>query len=181
MSKRIVLTAGHSYKDSGAVTTMDGVLYKESVISAKFRNALAKKLRDRGFEVITDGDGDENDTLNNAIGLIRKYNPALALEIHCNASSNPTAHGIETISLPKDKHISQEISMAVSRITQEKLRGDNGWIDQSQSARGKLGYVNAGGLILETFFISNHNSLRFWLDNYWLVATEVADTLESIL
>lgn len=177
MSKKtIVITAGHSNKDPGAVTVVDGVTITEAEISARFRNALTKKLSDH-FNVVTDGTGEVNQTLNDAITLIKRHTPVVAIEIHTNASSNPQAIGVETISLPKDKKLSQGISAAIASVMGERIRGDNGWIDQSQSARGRLGYINAGGIIIETFFLSNHESLRKWLDKYWLVADAVAKYL----
>ena len=59
-------------------------------------------------------------------------------------------------------------------------RCDGGWIDQSQSARGKLGYVNAGGLILEVFFISNPTEMAVYQARKWLVAQAIADVLREV-
>lgn len=58
-----------------------------------------------------------------------------------------------------------------------RLRGDNGWIDQSKSARGRLAYVNAGGLIVELGFISNEDELARFNARYWLAAKAVAKVL----
>ena len=84
---------------------------------------------------------------------------------------------METISLPKDKALAQRISQAIARVMGARLRGDAGWIDQSKSARGRLGFVNAGGLIVELFFISNPAELAAWDAKKWLVASAAADVL----
>ena len=62
-----------------------------------------------------------------------------------------------------------------------RLRGDNGWIDQSQSARGSLGYINAGGLIVELEFISNDDKLKTFNEKYWLAAKAVAEVIKEYL
>ncbi|WP_323016498.1 N-acetylmuramoyl-L-alanine amidase [Castellaniella sp.] len=177
---KIVITAGHATvdrPDSGAVYNGR----KESEVMTAFRNIVALKLRQAGHEVITDGEGKENQTLNTAIRLIKAHKPDYALEFHTNASTSPAASGVETISLPKDKDISRQISHAISRVLSLRVRGDRGWIDQSQSARGKLGYVNAGGIIVETFFISSRQDLAVWEEKQWLVATEIAKLFDDKL
>ena len=57
------------------------------------------------------------------------------------------------------------------------MRGDEGWIDQSHSARGKLGFVSNGGLIVELGFISNEAELAAFNEKYWLAAKAVADVI----
>ena len=91
-----VVTAGHSNTDPGAVANG----HKESDIACDMRNMIASKLRALGHKVFTDGDGKENQPLSQAIKLVSN---GLAIEIHCNAASNPAASGVECISLPKHK------------------------------------------------------------------------------
>ena len=173
MSKRFAITAGHSDSDPGAVANGR----KEAEIARDMRNMVAAKLRERGHKVMTDGERHQNLPLAAAITLAKQAQ--VAVEFHCNAATSAQANGIETISLPKDKALAQRISKAISGVTGARLRGDAGWIDQSQSARGKLGFVSAGGLIVELFFISNPAELATWDAKKWLVATAVADELEE--
>lgn len=176
MSKYVVITAGHSNQDSGAVgKDKNGKQVKEAEVAVVLRNAIAFYLKDAGITVKTDGVGTNNDPLSSAIKLIK--GSVLAVEIHLNASVNPTAIGIETISLPKDKKISQDISKAIQKVTGSRLRGDQGWIDQSMSARGKLGYVSNGGLIVEVGFLSNTSELHLIQSKAWLIAKEIANVI----
>ena len=176
MSKYVVITAGHSNQDSGAVgKDKGGKIVKESEVAVTLRNAIAFYLREAGVEVKTDGVGNDNQPLSSAIKLIK--GSTLAVEIHLNASVNPTAIGIETISLPKDKKVSQDISKAIQKVTGSRLRGDHGWIDQSMSARGKLGYVSNGGLIVEVGFLSNTSELHLIQTKVWLIAKEIANVI----
>lgn len=168
---KFVVTAGHSDTDPGAVA--NGVT--ESEIAEDMRNMIAGKLRSRGHDVITDGTGSYNQPLNEAIKLIKQGN--LAIEIHCNAAGSTSATGVETISLPAHKTLSQRISQAIAGVTKDKVRGDRGWIDQSQSHRGKLGYVSAGGLIIELFFLTNKQALENYQSVKWIVASAITDEL----
>lgn len=168
-----VVTAGHSNTDPGAVA--NGV--KEAEIAVELRNIITKKLRERGHTVINDGVGKDNQPLKQAVKLIRPG--AVAIEIHCNAAGSASATGVESISLPPLKGLSQRISQAIARVTKDRVRGDKGWIDQSQSARGKLAFVDAGGIILELFFLTNAAALEAYQSVKWLVATAIADELEA--
>lgn len=179
MSKQyvITLTAGHSNVDSGAVTkTSDGKVVKEADLAVKLRNAILHYLQqDKEVVTRTDGYGNVNLPLTDAIKLIKGSD--VAVEIHMNSSTNKTANGVECIALPKDKALAQQLSAAVSKVTGSKLRGTGGHITQEDSARGKLGYVNAGGCILEVGFLSCDSELETFEAKYWLIAKEIAQVL----
>lgn len=165
------ITAGHSNTDPGAV---NGKI-KEADLVVNFRNAVTHYLRESGLQVKTDGTGTKNDPLSAAVKLIQ--GSSVAVEFHMNAAASKQANGIETIALPKDKKLAQDLSKAVADALGSRLRGDNGWIDQSRSARGRLAYVNAGGLIVELGFISNEDELARFNARYWLAAKAVAKVL----
>lgn len=165
------ITAGHSNTDPGAV---NGKI-KEADLVVNFRNAVTHYLREAGLQVKTDGTGTKNDPLSAAVKLIT--GSSVAVEFHMNAATSKQANGIETIALPKDKKLAQDLSKAVADALGSRLRGDNGWIDQSKSARGRLAYVNAGGLIVELGFISNEDELARFNARYWLAAKAVANIL----
>ena len=165
------ITAGHSNTDPGAVNGK----VKEADLVTNFRNAVSFYLREAGVQVKNDGTGSQNDPLSSAIKLIK--GSSVAVEFHMNAAASKQANGVETIALPKDKKLAQDLSAAVATALGSRLRGDNGWIDQSKSARGSLGYINAGGLIVELGFISNEDELARFNARYWLAAKAVAKVL----
>lgn len=167
----VTVTAGHSNSDPGAVNGK----FKEAELVSQFRNAVAYYLREAGIQYKTDGVGTLNQYLNTAIKLIK--GSSVAVEFHMNAAASKQANGIETIALPKDKKLAQDLSKAVADVFGSRLRGDNGWIDQSQSARGKLGFISNGGLIVELGFISNEDELARFNARYWLAAKAVAKVL----
>lgn len=171
----ILLSAGHSNIDPGAVA--NGT--KESDIAIECRNIVRHKLEMTGFPVISDGYGDDNQPLAQAVKLIA--GKRLAVEFHCNASTNPLAGGVECISLPSLRDESQKISAAIVGAMGIKLRGDNGWIDQTKSARGRLAFVVAGGIIVELFFLSNPAELKTWQEKKWLICQAIADAIIDIV
>ena len=164
----VTVTAGHSNKDPGAVNGK----FKEAELVSQFRNAVTYYLREAGIQYKTDGVGILNQDLNAAIKLIK--GSSVAVEFHMNAAASKQANGIETIALPKDKKLAQDLSKAVADAFGSRLRGNNGWIDQSQSARGKLGFISNGGLIVELGFISNEEELFQFNARYWSAAKAVA-------
>lgn len=167
----VTVTAGHSNTDPGAVNGK----YKEADLVRNFRNAVAHYLLSAGVAIKTDGTGGINLPLNNAVVLAK--GASIAVEFHMNAATSKQANGIETIALPKSKVLAQKLSQAVAGVFGSRLRGDKGWIDQSKSARGKLGFVNAGGLIVELGFISNDEELARFNAKYWTAAKAVAKVL----
>ena len=167
----VAVTAGHSRSDPGAV---NGKI-KESELVTNFRNAVAFYLREAGLATKTDGTNSRNDPLSSALKLIK--GSSIAVEFHMNAAASKQANGIETIALPRDKKLAQDLSAAVATALGSRLRGDNGWIDQSKSARGSLAYINAGGLIVELGFISNEAELAAFQARYWIAAKAVAKVL----
>ncbi len=167
----VTVTAGHSNVDPGAVSGK----FKEAELVTNFRNAVAYYLKSSGISIKTDGVGATNNPLASAIKLIK--GSSVAVEFHLNAAGSGQANGIETIALPKDKKLAQDLSKAVAAALGSRLRGNEGWIDQSQSARGKLGFISNGGLIVELGFISNEDEISRFNARYWLAAKAVADVL----
>jgi N-acetylmuramoyl-L-alanine amidase len=167
----VTVTAGHSNVDPGAVSGK----FKEAELVTNFRNAVAYYLKSSGISIKTDGVGATNNPLASAIKLIK--GSSVAVEFHLNAAGSGQANGVETIALPKDKKLAQDLSKAVAAALGSRLRGNEGWIDQSQSARGKLGFISNGGLIVELGFISNEDEISRFNARYWLAAKAVADVL----
>lgn len=147
----------------------------EAALMTELRDIVAGKLRSAGHEVKTDGAKWENWPLVRALKLIPQSDAAI--ELHTNASTNPAARGVEVISLPAQKELARELARRIAHTLEIPVRGAGGWIDQSQSARGRLAFVNAGGLIVEVFFISNPSELARYQDRKWLVASAIAETL----
>lgn len=169
MGKIIVLTAGHSNRDPGAVNGSD----READIAQDMRNITASILRgDYGLTVKTDGEGKGNLPLAQAVKLIA--GAAVAIEFHTNAAANKTATGIEALSTPKNKRWCQVLSGAVAKATGWKLRGDGGYKPDNAGQHSRLAYAQAGGIVFEPFFISNDKDLAYFKANKWAICRAVA-------
>ena len=165
---KITVTAGHGGSDPGAV----GNDLIERDVMTELRDIVARKLQAAGHTVRTDGTRWQNLPLLHALTLVPGSD--CAIELHTNAAANPNAGGVEVVSMPRDKAKAQRIAQAIAAVLGTRVRGDGGWIDQTQTARGRLGFVRAGGLVVEVFFISNRDDCVRYLSRTWMVATAIA-------
>ena len=172
--KTIVITAGHSNTDHGAVNGKR----TEAQIVTEMRNIISKVLRSRGYIVLTDGEGTINNKLNEAVKLVPLG--AVAIDIHLNAAANKNAGGIEALAPEKYKAFCKDLCGSLSQVFGNKVRGsDGGWKPENSGQHSRLAYVSAGGIILETFFISNDKELKTYDDNKSLVSAVIAKTIED--
>jgi N-acetylmuramoyl-L-alanine amidase len=151
---KYLISAGHGGADPGAVANG----HTEASIALDMRDRVAEQLLALRHTVYMDGARGQNWTLKQALPLIKGTD--LAVELHCNAHANLQARGVEVIAMPAKKLVAQRIARALAEATGQPLRGAGGWIDQSQSARGRLAFVNAGGLIVEMLFITHLPDLQ---------------------
>lgn len=168
--KTFVITAGHSNTDPGAVAFGR----KEADIAVDMRNMVAHYLIAAGHTVITDGDARDNKSLNEAVKLIPKG--VVAVEFHCNAAT-PAAKGVELLAATKHKAISKQIAKAIAGVLETSIRGEDGWKPENSGQHSRLAYVQGGGIICETFFITNATELAAWDAKKWLCAKAVAQAL----
>lgn len=181
---KLTITAGHGQPvnplhryDTGAVWPLGAQHpdFTEAELMADLRNRVADILRNMGHEVRTDGDGRVNRALAAAIGLIAGSD--LAVELHTNSHDNPAATGVEVVAPLSRKVVAQRIAKAIAAALGLRVRGEGGWIDQAQTARGKLGFIGAGGLIVETFFLSNAIDRAAYLSSQDRVAAAIAGAM----
>jgi N-acetylmuramoyl-L-alanine amidase len=166
------VTAGHGGRDPGAVAA-DGTT--ESALMTELRDVVAHKLRKLGHTVRTDGGWRANLPLPYALTLVP--GSKVAIELHTNAAQHPGANGVEVVALPSKAPMARRIARRIAHALGMRVRGDGGWIDQSKTARGRLGFVRAGGLVVEVFFLSNPKDLGTYRARVWLVAEAIAVAL----
>lgn len=166
------VTAGHGGKDPGAIAA-DGTT--EAALMTELRDIVAIKLAKLGHYVKTDGERWQNLPLVHAMTLVPGTDAAI--ELHTNAHSNITATGVEVISMPAQKELARTIARRIAHTLEIPVRGAGGWIDQSQSARGRLGFVRMGGLVVEVFFLSNQTDFTKYQSRKRLVASAIVAAL----
>ena len=173
--KKILVSAGHSTiapRDSGAV----GSGYLEAVEALRLRDATAKNLREKGVTVTEDGADGISEPLKKAIALARQAD--VAVEFHFNAGP-ATATGIEILAKSNKKALAQKIGLAIATATGLKLRGEVGWKADNSGQHPRLGFCEAGGLIIEVGFISNAGDMKAYQKNFDAIARNVADVLAA--
>lgn len=169
---KVTVTAGHGAGDPGAVAA-DGTT--EAALMTELRDIVAEKLRQAGHTVKTDGSRWQNLPLVHALTLVPGAD--VAIELHMNAATNPAARGVEVVSLPAQKELARTIARRIAHTLETPVRGAGGWIDQTQTARGRLGFVRMGGLVVEVAFISNPEELHKVRTRLWLVASAIVAAL----
>ena len=167
---KYLISAGHGGADPGACA----LGYKEADIALAMRELVATRLLEMRHTVFQDGGQGINLPLRDAVKMVAGTD--LAVELHCNAGP-ATATGVEVISPPALKPVAQRIARAIAGETGQRLRGQGGWIDQSQSQHAKLAFVQAGGLIVEMVFISNRADLQTFLAFKDRVAMAIAGAI----
>lgn len=175
--KTIVLTAGHNNKDSGAVSKDQK--WTEAKIVTDLRNRVKTILEADGYTVITDGKGEENLILSKAVALIPMGE--VAIELHLNAAVSEQANGIEALAKSSLKSKCQTLCKSISDDMKYKIRGsDGGWKSTDSGQHSRLAFCEAGGIILEVFFISNKAELDSYINNPDRVAKAIADAIKKL-
>lgn len=175
--KTIVLTAGHNNKDSGAVSKDQK--WTEAKIVTDLRNRVKTILEADGYTVVTDGKGEENLTLSKAVALIPMGE--VAIELHLNAAVSEQANGIEALAKSNLKSKCQTLCKSISDDMKYKIRGaDGGWKSTDSGQHSRLAFCEAGGIILEVFFISNKAELDSYINNPDRVAKAIADAIKKL-
>jgi N-acetylmuramoyl-L-alanine amidase len=178
---KLTITAGHSDDRPGVYA--DGTwagkprLLSEEQLMQDLCTICVGKAVQRGHTVRTDVVGGVNKLLSYALSLIA--DSSAAIELHANASADPSVTGVEIYSLPKYKAKAQGVAWRVAQALGVGLRGDKGWKDQGQSQHKTLAFVQSGGMLLEVFWISNPTEVAAFEAKQWLVAQAIVEGLEA--
>lgn len=162
------ISAGHSERDPGAVA---GVR-KEADIAEETRNIVSKYLSDHKFPHEVDGKGAANPELRDAVKRMRLHK--VGLEFHCNAAASPTATGVEVLCAPKDNILAGRLCKGIADVLGIRNRGVKA---ENSGQHHRLAFIQAGGMIVELFFISNPSDLKAYDEKKWLMGKEIARIL----
>lgn len=167
--KRIFISAGHSDADPGAVANGR----TEAAIVLEFRDLVAEKLEKAGVAFSRDSNANgRNMPLRDAVKMIGAGD--LAVEFHLNAAASSSASGVETLSAAKDYVFCGELCAAISKFLGIKNRGAK---PENSGQHSRLAFVQAGGIIVELFFLTNRNDLAA----YDAAKNDLADVVAGLL
>lgn len=148
-------------------------LRTEAEIVTEFRNMVSFYLTRDGIEHSIDGDtSTDNWPLQRAARAAANFD--LSLEFHCNAFTTPSATGVETLSKAKDFALGASICEAISNTLGIRNRGAKA---EDSGQHSRLAFVQAGGIIVELFFLSNPSDLAAYDAKKWVAAREVASVV----
>lgn len=168
-SKSLFLSAGHSQTDPGAV----GNGNTEADIVLAFRDLVCDELDAKVVAYDRDGQRGQNLPLRQAIGGARRHD--VAVEFHCNAFSDRSATGVETLSQPDDMHLGAALCEAISDTLGIANRGAKA---EGSGQHSRLGFVSdGGGIIVELFFLTNVSDLSAYYRHKTALAQAVAGAL----
>lgn len=164
----ITVTAGHSNNDPGACAFGR----READIAVDAREIIRYYLiTEHKLKVVSDGlDRSENLSLNEAIKL--QKGSKFSFEVHCNAGA-PSANGVEVLAKSENAALAKDVAKAISEVAGYKLRREDGWY-KDPNEHHRFGFVRAGGLIIELFFITNKEELAIWDQKKWLICKSIA-------
>lgn len=154
-NRTLFISAGHSMSDPGA----NGNGLTEADVVLAFRDQLYDYLADR-VVLARDGRPGHNLPLRQACEMAKRHD--VAVEFHCNAFSDPSATGVETLSGHEDDALGEHICSSIAGTLGIVNRGDKGEGDGQHS---RLAFVRAGGVVVELFFITNPDDLAAYRQN----------------
>lgn len=170
--RQVFISAGHDSKTPGCVANG----HKEADLTLYLRDRIAANLRGMNVRVVTDGREGENLPLRDAIKLARD-NQGPSVEIHFNASPDEKAKGVEVLAHVESKPLAQQLAAAISTVLQTPLRGILGYRSTNSGQHTRLGFCDAGGLIVEVCFMTNSAELNNYFSNDEGVAIAIAQVL----
>ena len=171
--KTLFISAGHGHTDPGA----SGAGVHEADIVLEFRDLLANALDALGVQFQRDGREGENLPLSQAVMMAADAD--IAIEFHCNAFSNPSVSGVETLSGPEHRELGTRICEVVSETLGIPNRGVKG---ESSGQHSRLAFISRGqGIIVELFFISNPDDVAKYQRLKMALAEELANMLEEVV
>lgn len=97
--QKIIVDPGHGGSDPGA-TGVGGL--REKDVNLEIARLLARRLEERGFDVVLTRDGDQTRSLEERTAIAESAGGDVFVSIHANASARAKARGIETYTLDRN-------------------------------------------------------------------------------
>jgi len=166
---RIYLDPGHGGEDSGAVGPSG---LKESNAALQITKYVRRGLIDQGETIYTTRDGDNFVSLEKRCEMANNEGADLFISIHCNAFSDPAAHGVEfwtsrgtTDADAVAERLYETVTAAFPKLT-PRVDMSDGDHDKESGFAVLVGTIMPAVLI-ETAFISNVIEERWLNDVGW--------------
>jgi len=166
MKKNIILNAGHSIYDPGAISG-DKV---EGIEAMKIRDGLVKLLK-KNFNVYSVPDNlNLYESINWVNERFKNLDDGLALSIHLNAGGGNGAESIYYNGSGQSKYIASTILNEYCEITRYRNRGP---LSDAKTRHKRLGWLrdtNPWSTLIECCFVDSKSDMAYLRDNYLNVA-----------
>lgn len=162
----ILINAGHGGSDCGAVGKSG---LQEARVNLNVAKLVQRYLGNRGIDSVI---FQQTKSLNEVIKVENDIDFEFGVSIHCNASTNRDANGVEVLYYPTSKK-GKELAQCI----QDELVKKTGLRDRGIKPRSDLGFLKRTKsvcVLVECAFISNEKEERMLKDNYSLFAQGIA-------
>ena len=159
---KICIDAGHGGKDPGAVTTSGGVAIREKDLNLRLSEVLSDRLVAVEHEVLLTRPKDVYLTPYSRLWMADRWGAEIFISLHCNASDNPAAHGMEVLYRDEEndlllaEFVLQAMLEAVPEITKRGVKDDE--VDLGRRL-AVLGNFALPACLVEVGFITNEGDL----------------------
>lgn len=161
---KILLDAGHGGYDPGAVNQKRGI--DEKTIALNVVREAAKLFEAAGYAVFQTRTKDAYVSPSARLRLISAWRPSVFVSVHCNASADPQAHGIETIYRDDyDRRLAMCVQAELVAATGMRNRGIkcDGTKEYSRNL-AVLKSLETPAILVEIGFISHERDLAVMRD-----------------
>lgn len=169
--RKLFLIAGHGGKDPGAVSGS----YIERDLAIELRFLVNNELRK--LNIISNMDANENYLAQTLSWLKGKFTAKdVIIDIHWNASSNPTANGTEVIIPEMFSQYERSFAEALASTIASIGFKNRGVKPETDTARKKLAIMrpSAENILIEVCFISNAQDMLLYQRSKQLLAKKLA-------
>lgn len=162
---RILINAGHGGNDCGAVGKKG---LKESFVNLNVAKLVKKYLNDKNISCVV---FQQEKSLNEVINFCNTNKFDFGVSIHCNASIDRQANGIETL-----YYLTSKYGKKLADLIQQELVETTHLKDRGIKPRSDLGFLkrtNKVCVLVECAFISNEKEEELLKNNYSLFSQAI--------
>lgn len=176
--RKLFLIAGHGGKDPGAL----GNGYVERDLAIELRRLIDLELRRIGVFATLDPDANYlGQTLRWLRGKFGEKD--VLLDLHWNASPNPSSNGAEVIVPNVSSPFEKAFSQALLKVLTDIGFRNRGVKPESDTARGKLALMSehAENILIEICFITNSQDMILYQNSKNIIAKRLAYVIKEHL
>jgi N-acetylmuramoyl-L-alanine amidase len=177
--KMILIDNGHGGDDPGAMHDptpgKPGDETEEEDITLEVGLHFADILRVDGYQCIMTRDRDESVSLSARLSLIRKFQPAAFISIHCNSWTDPSRRGIEVYYRDdEDRRLAESMYRYLTMFTGMRAKGVHQDVERLGKRLTVLNDQATPSCLVELGYLSNDLDRKYITGNMFTLAQLLA-------